>query len=90
MIVGLFHEIDEGRATAMAESKSMTVEQVAGELMAGEHADVLRESVRLVVQELMNAEVSELIGAAHGERNPEGRMTQRNATAAVSGTPGWG
>jgi putative transposase len=78
MIVGLFHEIDEGRETAMAETNSMTLEQVVREVMAGEHADVLRESVRLVVQELMNAEVSELIGAAHGERNPEGRMTQRN------------
>jgi hypothetical protein len=93
MIVGLFHEIDEGRATAMAESKSMTIEQVVRELMAGEHADVLRESVRLVVKELMNAEVSELIGAAHGERNPEGRMIgspSATATGAVSGTPGWG
>jgi putative transposase len=78
MIVGLFHEIDEGRAPAMAESKSMTVKQVVREVMAGEHADVLRESVRLVVQELMELEVSELIGAELGERNPEGRMTQRN------------
>jgi putative transposase len=78
MIVGLFHEVDEGRATAMAESKSMTVEQVVREVMAGEHADVLRESVRLVVQELMELEVSELIGAEFGERNPEGRLTQRN------------
>jgi putative transposase len=78
MIVGLFQQVDEGRATAMAEGKSMTVEQVVREVMADEHADVLRESVRLVVQELMNAEVSELIGAELGERNPEGRMTQRN------------
>ena len=36
------------------------------------------KSVRLVVEELMNAEVSELIGAAYGERNPEGRMTKRS------------
>jgi transposase-like protein len=77
MIVGLFHEIDEGRATAMAESKSMTIEQVVREVMAGEHADVLRESVRLVVQELMNAEVSELIGAELGERTAD-RATWRN------------
>jgi putative transposase len=62
----------------MAEAKSMTIEQVAREVMAGEHADVLRESVRLVVQELMELEVSELIGAELGERNPDGRMTQRN------------
>jgi putative transposase len=77
MIVGLFHEIDEGRATAMAESNSMTIEQVVREVMAGDHADVLRESVRLVVQELMNAEVSELIGAEPGERTPD-RATWRN------------
>ena len=62
----------------MAESNSMTIEQAVREALAGEHADVLRESVRLVVQELMNAEVSELIGAGLGERNPQGRMTQRN------------
>ena len=55
----------------------MTVEQVVREVMAGEHADVLRESVRLVVQELMNAEVSELIGAEPGERTPD-RATWRN------------
>jgi putative transposase len=61
----------------MAEGKSMTVEQVARQVLADEHADVLRESVRLVVQELMELEVSELIGAAHGERTPD-RATHRN------------
>ena len=39
---------------------------------------VLREAVRLLAQELMEFDVSELIGAAHGERNPDGRVTQRN------------
>jgi transposase-like protein len=62
----------------MAERQSMTIEEVVRRVMVDEHADVLRESVRLVVQQLMDAEVSELIGAAHGERNPDGRMTQRN------------
>jgi putative transposase len=42
-----------------------------------EHGDVIRESVRLVAQELMEAEVSELIGAHHGERT-EDRTTHRN------------
>jgi putative transposase len=55
----------------------MTVEQVVREAMADEHADVLRESVRLVVQELMNAEVSELIGAELGERGAD-RAPWRN------------
>jgi hypothetical protein len=41
MIVGLFQQVDEGRATAMAESNSMTIEQVVRELMDDEHADVL-------------------------------------------------
>jgi hypothetical protein len=54
MIVGWFNEVDEGRAT-MAEGQSMTLEQVVTDVIAGEHADVLRESVRLVVQELMGA-----------------------------------
>ena len=62
----------------MAERDSMTVEQVVRNVMSDEHADVLRESLRLVCQQLMESEVSELIGAAHGERNPDGRMTQRN------------
>ena len=62
----------------MAERQSMTIEEVVRKVMVDEHADVLRESVRLVVQQLMDAEVSELIGAGHGERNPDGRLTQRN------------
>ena len=61
----------------MAESKSMTVERVVREVMAGEHADVLRESVRLVVQELMELEVSEVVGAEPGERTPD-RAAWRN------------
>lgn len=36
--------------------------------MAGEHADVLRESLRWVVEQLMETEMTDLIGAAHGER----------------------
>jgi putative transposase len=62
----------------MAERQSMTIDEVVRRVMVDEHADVLRESVRLVVQQLMDAEVTELIGAGHGERNPDGRMTQRN------------
>jgi putative transposase len=42
-----------------------------------EHGDVIRESVRAVARERMEAEVSELIGAAHGGR-PEDRGTHRN------------
>jgi putative transposase len=55
----------------------MTIEEVVREVLREEHGDVIRESVRVVAQELMEAEVSELIGAAHGERT-EDRATHRN------------
>jgi putative transposase len=62
----------------MAETKRMTVEQVVGYLLEGEGVDMLRESLSWVVQQLMEAEVSELVGAARGQRAPEERLTQRN------------
>src|SRR4051794_15480525 len=55
----------------------MTIEEVVRRVLREEHGDVIRESVRVVGQELMEAEVSELIGAAHGERT-EDRATHRN------------
>ena len=62
----------------MADGQSMTIEEVVRKVMVDEHADVLRESVRLVAQQLMESGVTELVGAGHGERNPAGRLTQRN------------
>jgi transposase-like protein len=59
----------------------MTIEEVVREVLRDEHADVIRESVRAVAQELMEAEVSELIGAGHGERR-EDRATHRNGYRA--------
>jgi len=61
----------------MAETKRMTTEEVVGYLLEGEGLDFLRESLAWVVQQLMEAEVSELIGAERGERTPE-RLTHRN------------
>jgi putative transposase len=55
----------------------MTIEEVVRQVLREEHGDVIRESVRAVAQELMQAEVSELIGAGHGERS-EDRATHRN------------
>ena len=50
----------------MAETKRMTAEQVVSYLLEEEGVDFLRESLCWVVQQLMEAEVSELIGAEHG------------------------
>lgn len=61
----------------MAESQSMTTDEVVAKLLSTEHVDVLRESLRWVVEQLMEAEVTELIGAGHGERTPD-RATHRN------------
>jgi putative transposase len=61
----------------MAGRDRMTIEEVVRQVLRDEHADVIRESVRVVAQELMEAEVSELIGAKLGERT-EDRATHRN------------
>jgi putative transposase len=66
----------------MAGRDRMTIEEVVRQVLRDEHADVIRESVRAVGQEIMEAEVSELIGAEHGERRPGDRATHRNGYRA--------
>ena len=56
----------------MAERKRMTTEEVVGYLLEGEGLDFLRESLTWVCQQLMEAEVSGLIGAERGERSRRG------------------
>ena len=65
----------------MAETKRMTAEQVVSYLLEEEGVDFLRESLLWVVQQLMEVEVSELIGAERGERSEE-RLTHRNGYRA--------
>jgi len=61
----------------MAGVSRMTIEEVVRRVLRDEHADVIRESVKAVAQEMMELEVSDLIGAQHGERS-EDRATHRN------------
>ena len=61
----------------MAETERMTAEEVVGYLLEDEGLDFLHESLRWMVEQLMEVEVSELIGAEHGERTPD-RATHRN------------
>jgi putative transposase len=61
----------------MADPYSMTVNDLAGKLLSDEHADVLREAVRMILVELMECEVTEAAGAGLYERSPD-RQTQRN------------
>ena len=72
----------------MAGADRMTIEEVVRKVLLEEHADVIREAVKAVAAEMMEAEVSELIGAERGERRP--RTVRRIATAIGrgAGTPG--
>ncbi len=66
----------------MAGADRMTVEEVVRKVLLDEHADVIREAVKSVAAELMELEVSELIGAERGERRPQDRATHRNGYRA--------
>jgi transposase-like protein len=66
----------------VAGADRMTVEEVVRKVLLDEHADMIREAVKAVAQQLMELEVSELIGAERGERRPEDRATHRNGYRA--------
>src|SRR5918994_291886 len=77
MIVGLL-TVRLSRRCRVAGADRMTIEEVVKQVLLDEHADVIREAVKAVAGEMMELEVSELIGAGRGERRPEGRATHRN------------
>jgi putative transposase len=66
----------------MAGQERMTIEQVVRKVLLDEHADVIREAVKAIAAEMMELEVSELVGAERGERRPEDRATHRNGYRA--------
>jgi transposase-like protein len=55
----------------------MTLEDVVANVLAGEHGDFVREAVAIIARELLEAEVSDEIGAAPGEVSVE-PTTHRN------------
>ncbi len=61
----------------MAEKHRMTPDEVVSYLLEGDGVDYVRDSLRWMVEQLMEAEVSELIGAERGERTDD-RATHRN------------
>src|SRR5919106_892982 len=69
-------------APAMAGADRMTIEEVVEQVMVREHGDVVRAALEAVCGELMEGEVSELVGAERGERRPDDRMTHRNGYRA--------
>ena len=61
----------------MAEDRMAVLEMLRKATSDGD-VDVLREGVRVLAEAIMEAEVSEVTGAAKGERAPERRLTNRN------------
>jgi len=68
----------------MAEKDRMTSEEVVRWLLASDGADPVRESLRWMAEQLMEAEVSDLVGA---EQRTEDRTTHRNGYRPRPGTP---
>jgi transposase-like protein len=62
----------------MAGAERMTIEEVVRDVLVREHGDVLRAAVEAVCAQLMEGEVTELVGAELGERRPQDRATHRN------------
>ena len=61
----------------MADEGMLALREALGKVFASEHGDVLRESVALVVREVMEAEVAKLAGAERYEHSPQ-RAAYRN------------
>jgi transposase-like protein len=61
----------------MAEDRMAVLDTVRKAIAEGD-PDFLREGVRVLAQAVMEAEVTELTGLPHGERDPERRITRRN------------
>ena len=73
----------------MADEGMVALREALGKVMESEHADLLRESVALVVREVMELEARERAGAERYERSGGARRRIATATARGSGTRGW-
>jgi putative transposase len=56
----------------------MVLPETMRKAIADGDIDFLREAVKALAEAVMEAEVTELTGVAHGERDPERRLTHRN------------
>jgi putative transposase len=61
----------------MADDRMILPETMRKAITDGD-ADFLREMVKVLAEAVMEAEVTELTGVPHGERDPEHRLTHRN------------
>lgn len=61
----------------MADDRMAVLDTVRKTAAEGD-PDFLREDVRVLAQAVMEAEVTEITGVAHGRRDPDARLTHRN------------
>ena len=61
----------------MADDRMAVLETVRKAISDGD-VDFLREGLRVLTEAVMEAEVTEVTGVPHGERDPERRLTRRN------------
>ena len=61
----------------MAEDRMALLEMLRKATADGD-VDFLREGMRVLAQAVMEAEVTEVTGVAHGRRDPDARVTHRN------------
>jgi len=61
----------------MAEDRMALLETVRKAIGDGD-VDFLREGLRVLAEAVMEAEITEMTGVAHGERDPGHRLTRRN------------
>ena len=66
----------------MTDVGRMSVGELVGKVLVDEHADVLRQAVCWLAEELMEAEVSQRTGAGYGERSGD-RVTRRRSEQAL-------
>ena len=62
----------------MADTHNLSTEAVVRKVLTEDHADLIREAVALLCQQIMEAEVTQITGAGLGERAPQERVTHRN------------
>jgi hypothetical protein len=62
----------------MADPHTLSADALVRKVLSDDHADLVREAVVFLCDQIMEAEVSAQIGAGYGERAPEARTTQRN------------
>jgi transposase-like protein len=78
VILGVFDQEHTKETTPMALSESV-LSDLLDAFRAGEGVDLIRDAVQLVLQELIEVEATEQIGAARYERT-ESRVTERNGS----------